>query len=132
VDRSRYDCDCSGFVSFVLKPAAPDHYALIPKEAGEPRPRAFEYHTFFNRLTSQSSGGFDDTGKGLFYAQVWLPNCPNPILNVRKGYETMALREKAIEDTLNAFDARNAVKVDVVKTADNPLDVPTFDPADFI
>jgi hypothetical protein len=68
----------------------------------------------------------------LFYAQVWLPNRPKPILNVRKGYETVALREKAIEDTLNAFDARNAVGVDVVETADNPPDVPTFDPADFI
>jgi hypothetical protein len=42
VDRGRYDCDCSGFVSFVLERAAPDHYAMIPKEADQPRPRAFE------------------------------------------------------------------------------------------
>ncbi len=43
VDRGIYDCDCNGFAGFVLTRAAPDHYAMIPQEAGQPQPRAFEY-----------------------------------------------------------------------------------------
>jgi hypothetical protein len=58
VDRGRYDCDCSGFVGFVLERTAPAHYALIPRETDQPRPRAFEYYEFFSHLTSQSTGGW--------------------------------------------------------------------------
>ncbi len=58
VDRGKYDCDCSAFVSFVLNRSAPAHFAMIPKEAAPPRPRAFEFHDFFHALTSQSTGGW--------------------------------------------------------------------------
>lgn len=58
VDRGIYDLDCNGFVSFVLERSAPDHYAMIPKEATQLRPRAFEYYEFFNSLTPESSGGW--------------------------------------------------------------------------
>jgi hypothetical protein len=58
VDRGIYDCDCNGFVALVLQRAAPDHYALIPKETNQPRPRAFEYYVFFNSLTSHSTAGW--------------------------------------------------------------------------
>jgi len=58
VDRGVYDCDCNGFVGFVLECAAPGHYAMIPKESDQPRPRAFEYYDFFNALTPESSGGW--------------------------------------------------------------------------
>jgi GH18 family chitinase len=58
VDLGIYDCDCNGFVSFVMERAAPDHYAKIPKEADQPRPRAFEYYDFFNSLTPESAGGW--------------------------------------------------------------------------
>jgi hypothetical protein len=58
VDRGVYDCDCNGFVGFVLERAAPDHYPMIPKEADQPRPRAFEYYEFFNFLTPESTGGW--------------------------------------------------------------------------
>ena len=58
VDRGIYDCDCNGFVSFVLERAAPDHYAMIPKEATQLRPRAFEYYEFLNSLTPESNGGW--------------------------------------------------------------------------
>jgi hypothetical protein len=58
VDRGVYACDCNGFVSFVLERAAPDHYAMIPKEADQQRPRAFEYYVFFSSLTPQSTGGW--------------------------------------------------------------------------
>jgi type IV secretory pathway TraG/TraD family ATPase VirD4 len=75
---------------------------------------------------------FDDTGKQLFYAQVWLPEATKPILNSRKGYDTHAMREQEIEKTLAAFDGRNSVeKLDVV-SADAALDAPTFDSADFV
>ncbi|WP_428338702.1 hypothetical protein [Mycobacterium sp.] len=51
-----YDCDCNGFVGYILKNAAPQHYALVPKEDGRTRPRAFEYFNFFASLSPQSSG----------------------------------------------------------------------------
>jgi hypothetical protein len=74
---------------------------------------------------------FDDTGKQLFYAQVWLPAATKPILNVRKGYESNAMREKEIEQTLAAYDGRNSVEQLEVANADTVLDAPTFDPAQF-
>jgi hypothetical protein len=37
VDLGIYDCDCNRFVSFVMERAAPDHYAMIPKETDQPR-----------------------------------------------------------------------------------------------
>jgi hypothetical protein len=53
-----YDCDCSVFVSFVLEQTAAEHYAIIPKEADRPQPRAFEYYDFFSSLTPESTGGW--------------------------------------------------------------------------
>jgi hypothetical protein len=32
-----YNCDCNGFMAFVLGSVAPAHYHLIPKETGQPR-----------------------------------------------------------------------------------------------
>jgi hypothetical protein len=58
VDRGIYDCDCNGFVSFVMERTAPGHYAMIPKEANQLRPRAFEYYVFFSSLTPESTGGW--------------------------------------------------------------------------
>jgi hypothetical protein len=58
VDRGVYDCDCNGFVGFVLERVAPDHYAMIPKEADQPRPRAFKYYDFFSSLTPESTAGW--------------------------------------------------------------------------
>jgi hypothetical protein len=58
VDRGVYDCDCNGFLSFVLERSAPDHYAMIPKETNQLRPRAFEYYVFFSGLTPHSTGGW--------------------------------------------------------------------------
>lgn len=58
VDRGVYDCDCNGFAAFVLERAAPDHYAMIPKETDQNRPRAFKYYEFFDSLTPASTGGW--------------------------------------------------------------------------
>ena len=58
VDRGAYECDCNGFVGFVLERAAPEHYEMIPKEADQARPRAFKYYEFFNSLTPESTGGW--------------------------------------------------------------------------
>jgi hypothetical protein len=65
-----YDCDCNGFVGFVLQNTAQSHLADIPKETNQPRPRAFEYFTFFASLTADSSGDWKrvdllkDAGRG--------------------------------------------------------------------
>jgi hypothetical protein len=58
VDSGVYDCDCNSFVGFVLERAAPGHYAMIPKEAGRPRPRAFEYYDFLSSLPADSTGAW--------------------------------------------------------------------------
>jgi hypothetical protein len=58
VDRGVYICDCNGFVGFVLERFAPAHFAMIPKEEDQPRPRAFEYYVFFSSLTPHSTGGW--------------------------------------------------------------------------
>jgi len=60
VDNGIYDCDCNGFVGFVLEGAAPAHYAIIDalKEPAQPRPRAFIYCDFFTSLTPESPGGW--------------------------------------------------------------------------
>ena len=50
-----YDCDCNGFVGFVLQNTAPNHLAKIPRESNQPRPRAFEYFSFFASLTPSSA-----------------------------------------------------------------------------
>jgi hypothetical protein len=86
IDRGVYDCDCNGFVSFDMQRAAPAHYLMIPKEANQFRPRAFEYYDFFNSLTPESSGGWhridflQDTRRGDIIA--WrLPK-------IEKGHDT--------------------------------------------
>jgi hypothetical protein len=53
-----YDCDCSEFVGFVLEKVAPHHYSLIAKTVPPPRPLAFDYYTFFSKLTPESTGGW--------------------------------------------------------------------------
>ena len=53
-----YDCDCNGFVGFVLETLAPLHYGMILPEATQPRPRAFKYYEFFASLTPDSPGGW--------------------------------------------------------------------------
>jgi hypothetical protein len=58
VDLGIYDCDCNGFVGFVLQQAAPDHYAMIPQEPDQAQPRAFEYYDFLSSLTPDSTGGW--------------------------------------------------------------------------
>lgn len=54
-----YDCDCNGYVAFVLQNTAKRHFAEIPKEASQPRPRAFEYFDFFASLPPSSSGRWE-------------------------------------------------------------------------
>ena len=58
MDRGIYDCDCNGFVGFVLERAARYHYKMIPKETDQPRPRAFKYYEFFRLWTPESTGGW--------------------------------------------------------------------------
>ncbi len=58
VENGVYDCDCNGFVGFVLGNAAPDQYALIKKEPHQSRPRAFKYYGFFASLTPESPGAW--------------------------------------------------------------------------
>ena len=37
-----YDCDCNGFVGFVLETLAPLHYGMILPEPTQPRPRGLQ------------------------------------------------------------------------------------------
>jgi hypothetical protein len=53
-----YECDCNGFVGYLLHEEAPAHLALVPKETGQSRPRAFKYYDFFASLTPESTGGW--------------------------------------------------------------------------
>lgn len=57
-----YDCDCNGFVAFILRKAALQNFEAIPIDTQlgsvESRPRAFEYYDFFASLTAQSKGGW--------------------------------------------------------------------------
>jgi hypothetical protein len=53
-----YDCDCNGFVGFVLETVAPLHYQMIPPEPTQPRPRAFKYYEFFASLAPGSAEGW--------------------------------------------------------------------------
>jgi hypothetical protein len=69
-----YDCDCNGFVAYVLRSAAPQNLAAIPIDTqpgpSESRPRAFEYYDFFASLNARSTGGWSrinllsDAGRG--------------------------------------------------------------------
>jgi Glycosyl hydrolases family 18 len=58
VDNGIYDCDCNGIVGFVLERVAPEHYAMVPKEKSQSRPRAFEYYALFAGLNQQSRAGW--------------------------------------------------------------------------
>ena len=53
-----YDCDCNGFVGYVLTQVAPEQYGLVPHEPTQPRPRAFKYFEYFASLTPQTPGGW--------------------------------------------------------------------------
>jgi len=72
-----YDCDCNGFVHFVLTGTVPENAKLIPQEAGQSRPRAFEYYDFFAARTPESPGGWHridflkDARRGDIIAWRW-------------------------------------------------------------
>ncbi len=68
---------------------------------------------------------FADTGKKLFYAQVWLPECSKPILNVRKGHETVAMREEEVTKTLAEFDGRDGGRAGSRSSSSLSLITPT-------
>jgi hypothetical protein len=51
-----YIMDCSGFVSYALDRVAPSHLAMIPKEADQPRPRAFKFYEYFSALKPNTNG----------------------------------------------------------------------------
>jgi hypothetical protein len=53
-----YDCDCSGFVSYVLKRVAPEQLQVIPKESSWAIPRAFKYEEFFSSLPGHAEKGW--------------------------------------------------------------------------
>jgi hypothetical protein len=57
VDDGIYDCDCSGFVSFVLWGVSLKHYGLVPRDPGG-RPLAFDYYSLFAGLDSEPLAGW--------------------------------------------------------------------------
>ena len=61
-DTGVYECDCNGFVEFVLQNTAKRHLSEIPKEATQPRPRAFEYFGHFATLPTGSDRDWKRVG----------------------------------------------------------------------
>ena len=103
-DTGVYDCDCNGFVAYVLSNVVPEHYALVPKETDQSRPRAFEYFNFFASLTPESSGGWrrvdmlENAGRGDVMA--WRFPTIEPDINT--GH-VMILAETPTRDSTGQF-----------------------------
>ena len=98
------DCDCSGFVSYVLEVVAPEHLALVPREADQRHPLAFE---FFDYLAGQPQG----------WKRV------QSMANVRRG-DVLAWRVATIKpgkDTGHVFVAAEAPTFDAAAGAWNVL-----------
>jgi hypothetical protein len=55
-DEESYEVDCSGFVTVVLKAAAPRALAAVPRAAGHKRPRALEFHEAFAAAPADEKG----------------------------------------------------------------------------
>ena len=53
-----YECDCNGFVGYVLSIVAPRHAALIAPETNPTHPLPYEYFDIFTSRTPDSSGGW--------------------------------------------------------------------------
>jgi hypothetical protein len=107
VDRGVYDCDCNGFLSFVLERSAPDHYAMIPKETNQLRPRAFEYYVFFSGLTPHSTGGWHqiDFLRDVLRGDIIAWRFPQ----VEKGHDTghvLLAAETPVADEAGIFTVR--------------------------
>jgi len=110
VDRGIYDCDCDGFVGFVLTRVAPDQYAMIPQEAGQSRPRAFEYCLFFSSLTPQSAGWhridfLRDVRRGDFIAWRF------PEVEIEEGHAGMSLSRPKRPEWMIQASSRSAYTI---------------------
>jgi type IV secretory pathway TraG/TraD family ATPase VirD4 len=90
---------------------APDRYKKN-REAAEPQKNG--------SLVYRWERTWEDSGKTMFYAQVWLPNRKKPIFDQRKGYESHDMREENIASALAAIDQRQGT--DVIKDADTKED----------
>jgi hypothetical protein len=108
VDRGIYDCDCNAFLSFLLQRTAPEHYQLIPKEATQSRPRAFEYYLYFHSLAPKSTAGWHrinflhDARRGDIVAWQLSPE-------IKKGVDTghvLVLAETPSENNDGTFKVR--------------------------
>jgi len=53
-----YDCDCSGFLEYVLSRVAPEHLKQIPVSPGETRPLAHDFAKFFRSLPFETAEGW--------------------------------------------------------------------------
>jgi hypothetical protein len=60
----------------------------------------------------------EDTGRKTFFAQVWLPDRPRPVLNERKGYATASDREAAIAELFDEFGLNEPEGAQVVEAED--------------
>jgi hypothetical protein len=53
-----YDCDCSGFLEYVLSRVAPQHLKQIPLSPGETRPLAHDFAKFFRSRPLETAEGW--------------------------------------------------------------------------
>jgi hypothetical protein len=102
-EQGIYDCDCNSFVGFVLQGLAPNHYAMVPCEEGQPRPRAFEYYKLFDSLTPKSAGGWHridllgDARRGDIIA--W--RTPEVVVGHDTGHVLFVAETPALDDSRN-------------------------------
>jgi len=62
----------------------------------------------------------EENGAKVYYAQVWLPEAKQPILNERDGYGSSLERQSKVNVALSAFDERDNL-VSLVQETDDPL-----------
>jgi hypothetical protein len=104
-----FDCDCNGFVGYVLEQEAPLHYGLIPKEADQQRPRAFEFYDFFSSLKPASHRGWQriDLLGNARRGDILVWRFPE----IEQGHDTghvMFLAETPVEQDVNPLVQQDA------------------------
>lgn len=108
-----YDVDCSGFVSYILGRAAPNHLSLISFAPPETRRLAHDYYNFFSSLPTETTNG---------WRRILV------LKHVRPGDPIAWALAPPNEDTGHVF----VVAADPVQISDDTFSVPAYDASDIL